>query len=122
MAGRGDARVQPIWAEDVAACAIAALARPPARFELAGPETMTVRHALALALRARGHERRLLPVPLSVLRPVLRAYQALAGPTALVTWEEVLQQAITMTTPRGTADAEALGVRPRAMAEVYARS
>jgi NADH dehydrogenase len=120
IAGRGDALVQPIWAEDVAACAIAALDRPPARFELAGPETMTVRRALALALHARGHDRRVAGVPLSVLRPVLRAHQALAGPAALVTWEEALQQAIAMTTPRGTADAEALGVTPRRMAEVHA--
>jgi NADH dehydrogenase len=120
MAGRGDAHVQPIWADDVAACALAALARPPGRFELAGPQTTTVRRALAAALRAHGHARRLVPVPLSALRPLLRAHEALAGPTALVTWEEALQQAIAMTTPRGTADAEALGVRPRAMAEVYA--
>jgi len=119
IAGRGDVPVQPIWAEDVAACALAARERPPGRFELAGPDTMAAREATRLALRLRGHERRLVPVPLPVLRPALRAYEALAGPTALVTWEEALQQAIGMTTPRGTADAEALGVTPRRMAAVY---
>jgi NADH dehydrogenase len=121
LAGRGGARVQPIWAEDVAACALAALERPPGRFELAGPQTLTGREFLALALRARGHDRPLVPVPLAVLRPLLRAYEALAGPAAAITWEEALQRTVPMTTPRGTADAEALGVRPLTMAEVYGR-
>jgi NADH dehydrogenase len=119
IAGRGDARLQPIWSEDVAACVLAALDRPPGRFELAGPEEMTAREALARMLRAHGHARRIVPVPLPVLKPVLRAYEALAGPTALVTWEEALQGAIAMTTPRGTADAEALGITPQPMARVY---
>lgn len=117
--GRGGARVQPLWVEDAAACALAALERPPGRHELAGPDELTEREVLALVLRARGHRRRLLPVPLAVLRPLLRAYEAATGPAALVTWEEVLGLAVPLTTPRGTADAEALGVRPRRMADVY---
>jgi uncharacterized protein YbjT (DUF2867 family) len=118
MAGRGRARVQPIWAGDVAACALAALERPPGRFELAGPETLTERDVVRHILRARRRRRRLVPVPLALLRPALRAHAALAGPAAVVTWEEVVQLAVAMTTPRGTSDAEALGVRPRRMAEV----
>jgi NADH dehydrogenase len=118
LAGSGGARVQPIWAGDVAACALAALERPPARFELAGPETLTEREVVRRVLRARGRRRRLVPVPLALLRPVLLAHAAIAGPAAVVTWEEVVQLAVAMTAPRGTADAEALGVRPRRMAEV----
>jgi NADH dehydrogenase len=118
LAGRGGAQVQPIWADDVARCALAALERPPGRFELAGPDTLTEREVVALALHARGKRRRLVPVPLALLRPVLRAHTALAGPAALVTWEEVLQLAVAMTTPRGTADAVELGVQPRAMSQV----
>jgi NADH dehydrogenase len=120
LAGRGDARVQPIWAGDVAACALAALERPPGRFELAGPETLTERQVVTRVLQARGRRRRLVPVPLALLRPALRAHTAVAGPAALITWEELLQLAVPMTTPRGTADAEALGVTPRPMAEVLA--
>jgi NADH dehydrogenase len=120
LAGRGGARVQPIWAGDVADCALAALERPPGRFELAGPDTMTEREVVALALHERGRRRRLLPVPLAALRPVLRAHAALAGPAALVTWEEVLQLAVPMLAPRGTADAESLGVTPRRIADVLA--
>jgi NADH dehydrogenase len=118
LAGRGGARVQPIWAGDVADCALAALGRAPGRFELAGPETLTEREFVELALAARGRRRRLLPLPLAVLRPLLRAHEALAGPAALVTWEEVVQLAVTMTTPRGTEDARELGVDPRSPAEI----
>jgi hypothetical protein len=35
-----------------------------------------------------------------------------------MTWEEVVQLAVAMTTARGTEDALALGVEPRAMGEV----
>ena len=71
-----------------------------------------------MALRARGRRRRLLPVPLAVLRPALGALAVLAGPTAVAGWEEVLHLAVPMTTPRGTADAESLGVTPRRMAAI----
>jgi NADH dehydrogenase len=118
LAGRGGARVQPIWADDVAACVLAALERPAGRFELAGPETLTEREVVARALAARGRRRRLLPIPLALLRPLLRAHVALAGPAALVSWEEIVQLAVAMTTPRGTEDARALGVDPSAMADV----
>jgi NADH dehydrogenase len=122
IAGSGAARVQPLWVEDAAACVVAALDRPPGRHELAGPDVLTERQVVQLALRARGHRRRLVPVPLAVLRPLLRAYEAAAGPAALVTWEEVLGLAVPMVSERGTADAEALGVRPRRMRDAYPRS
>ncbi len=57
-------------------------------------------------------------VPPPLLRPALRAYEALAGPAALLTWDEAARATAGMTTPRGTADAEALGVRPRPPAAV----
>ena len=123
LAGRGRARTQPIWAEDVADCVLAALARPGeagehARFELAGPNVLTHREVVEIVLRAAGRRRRLLPVPAPLLRPLLRGYETLTGPAALATWDEAELLAITMRTPRGTADAEALGVRPRALREV----
>ena len=76
------------------------------------------REIVELALRAAQRRRRLVPVPAPVLRPVLRAYEALAGPTAIATWDEAEMLGVTMRTPRGTADAEALGVQPRALAAV----
>jgi uncharacterized protein YbjT (DUF2867 family) len=123
LAGRGRARTQPIWAEDVADCVLAALERPGdarehARFELAGPNVLTHREVVEIALRAANRRRRLLPVPAPLLRPLLRGYETLTGPAALATWDEAELLAVTMRTPRGTADAESLGVRPRALREV----
>jgi NADH dehydrogenase len=122
LAGRGRARTQPIWAEDVVDCVLAALERPGdeqhARFELAGPDVLTHREVVELALRAAHRRRRLLPVPPPLLRPLLRGYETLTGPAALATWDEAELVAVTMRTPRGTADAEALGVHPRALAAV----
>jgi hypothetical protein len=57
-------------------------------------------------------------VPAPLLRPLLRGYETLTGPAALATWDEAELLAVTMRTPRGTADAEALGVHPRALAAV----
>src|SRR3954447_7344993 len=123
LAGLGRARTQPIWAEDVADCVVAALDRPPggerhARYELAGPDVLTHREVAELALRAGRRRRRLVPIPAALLRPLLRGYEALAGPTAVATWEEAELLGVTMRTPRGTADAEALGVHPRRLAAV----
>jgi uncharacterized protein YbjT (DUF2867 family) len=123
LAGRGRARTQPIWAEDVADCVLAALdrsgeERSHARFELAGPDVLTHREVVELALRAAHRRRRLLPLPAPLLRPLLRGYETLTGPAALATWDEAELLAVTMRTERGTADAEALGVRPLSVAAV----
>jgi uncharacterized protein YbjT (DUF2867 family) len=111
LAGAGDARVQPIAAADVAACLLAALDRPApggaATHDLAGPLELSWR-----AFTAFAGGRRALRVPPLVLRPALRAYEALAGPAALLTWDEAARATAAMTTPRGTADAVALGVTP----------
>src|SRR3954463_4163030 len=91
LVGRGIARTQPLWAEDAADCVLAALERPPdghRRLELAGPETLRQREVVRLVLSAAGRRRRTVPVPLTALRTALRAEEALAGPTALVTWDE----------------------------------
>jgi len=123
LAGRGRGQTQPIWAEDVADCVLSALERTGeegahARFELAGPDVLTHREVVEVALRAAHRRRRLLPVPAPLLRPLLRGYETLTGPAALATWDEAELLAVTMRTPRGTADAEALGVRPQALAAV----
>jgi uncharacterized protein YbjT (DUF2867 family) len=119
LAGPADARVQPICAADVAGCLLAVLgrrARGHERHELAGPHELSWRGFAALAARGR-----VLAVPPVALRPALRAYEALAGPAALLTWDEAARATAGMTTPRGTAGAASLGVTPRAPAEVLAR-
>ncbi|HYM58167.1 MAG TPA: NAD(P)H-binding protein [Solirubrobacteraceae bacterium] len=123
LTGLGRARTQPIWADDVADCVMAALdARTGTerheRFELAGPETLTHREIVELALRGARRPRRLVPIPQALLRPLLRGYETMTGPAALATWDEAELLAVSMLAQRGTADAEALGVRPRALAAV----
>jgi uncharacterized protein YbjT (DUF2867 family) len=119
LLGAGRARTQPIWADDVADCILAALDDGAlGRFELAGPDVLTHRDVARLVLRASHRRRRLLPVPLAVVRPLLRAHETLAGPTAFATWDEAQLLTAEMLTTTGTADAERLGVAPRRMAEV----
>jgi uncharacterized protein YbjT (DUF2867 family) len=124
LMGAGGARTQPIWADDVADCVIRVLETgdaADARYELAGPDVLTHRDVARIVLRAANRRRRLLPVPVGIARRLLRAHEALAGPTAFTTWDEAQLLTATMLTAAGTADAERLGVRPRRMADVLAR-
>ena len=117
--GTGSARLQPIWADDVADCVVSALDdRAAGRFELAGPDVLSHRQIVQLTLRGAHRRRRLISVPLTLVRPLLRAHETLAGPTAFATWDEAELLTVPMLTPNGTADAERLGVRPRRMADV----
>jgi uncharacterized protein YbjT (DUF2867 family) len=121
VSGSGRALYQPIWAEDVADCVAAALREPGPRrrsFELAGPETLSYDDIVRVAMRPTGRRRRLLHVPLPVVRASLRVLRRLAGPKVFATWEEAELMEEPMTTPRGTADAESLGVRPLPMGSV----
>jgi uncharacterized protein YbjT (DUF2867 family) len=122
ISGSGRAEYQPIWAEDVADCVLAALGdRNPGarRFELAGPQVLSYDEIVKVALRSFGRRRRLLHLPLPLVKASLKAVEAVAGPTgAFATWEEAELMEVPMTTPRGTEDAERLGVRPRTMAQV----
>ena len=120
LVGRGIARTQPIWAEDMADAVLAAIEAPDGhrRFELAGPETLTQREVVRLVLASSGRRRRALPLPLAGLRAALRAEETLAGPTSLITWDEAQLLAVEMLAARGTEDARTLGVNPRKMATV----
>jgi uncharacterized protein YbjT (DUF2867 family) len=123
LSGAGRAVYQPIWAEDVADCVLAALGRAQDgatgdRHELAGPDTLTHEAMVRIALRSFGRPRPIVHVPVGVVRRALRATELLLGPAAFATWEEAELLEVSMTARRGTADAEALGVRPQAMAAV----
>ena len=124
IAGSGKARFQPIWAEDVADCLVAVLERPGTedrtQFDLAGPESLSYDEVVRVALRPVGRERRLLHVPMPVVRSSLRALQRVTGPAAFATADEADLMEEPMVTSRGTADAEALGVTPLRMSAVLA--
>ena len=121
ISGSGRAHYQPIWAEDVADCVISALrATGPRRraFELGGPEVLSYDEIVEAALAASGRRRPLLHVPLPLVRASLRALRAVVGPKVFATWEEAELMEEPMTSPRGTADAESLGVTPLRMSAV----
>jgi NADH dehydrogenase len=121
VSGTGRARFQPIWAEDVAACTEAALEGDGARksrYELAGPDLLSYDQIAHLVSRASGRDRPLVHVPLNVVRVGLNGLRRVVGDAAFATWEEVELMEVPMTTERGTADAEELGVTPRRMADV----
>jgi uncharacterized protein YbjT (DUF2867 family) len=121
ISGTGRTRYQPIWAGDVADCVIAELDRGPdgrRRFDLAGPETLSYDDIARVALRAFGRQRRLLHVPLPIVRTGLRTVQLVSRQKAFATWEEAELMEIPMTSPRGSADAESLGVHPLRMSAV----
>jgi uncharacterized protein YbjT (DUF2867 family) len=118
LTGRGVARSQPLWAEDAADGIAAALASRPERVELAGPELLSHRDVVELMLHAHRRRRRLVPIPLAALRPALRAFETLAGPTTFATWDEALMLAVPMVSARGDADLRGLGIEPRRMADV----
>jgi uncharacterized protein YbjT (DUF2867 family) len=125
IAGDGETRFQPIWAEDVADCVMAALDRSPGpsenghrAFDLAGPETLSYDEIAELALRPTGRRRPLLHVPMPAVRAGLRGLERLVGPPVFATAEEAELMDEPMTSPRGTADAESLGVNPLRMSAV----
>jgi uncharacterized protein YbjT (DUF2867 family) len=121
VSGSGRALYQPIWAEDVADCVLAALAASGPRrraYDLAGPETLSYDDIVRRLLAATARRRRLLHVPLPLVRASLRVLRKLGGPRVFATWDEAELMEEPMTTPRGTTDAESLGVRPLAMASV----
>ncbi len=127
VSGRGRAAFQPIWAEDVAACVIAALRGDGAgradgarheRYELAGPQTLSHSEIVRTLLRSLDRRRPLLHVPTPVVSRALRALERAAGSRAFATWDEAELMETSMTSTRGTADAQALGVQPQPMATV----
>ena len=140
VSGRGNARFQPIWAGDVAKCAVAALARGgtgPAegdgtpggsgaaseavRYELAGPEVLTYNDMSDLVSRLAGRPRPLVHVPLPLVRGGLIALRRMFGEAVFATWEEAELMEVGMVSLRGTADAELLGVTPGRMTTVLSR-
>lgn len=138
VSGRGRALYQPIWAEDVADCVVAALhghgeeaagspngerrhggeRRSRWRYELAGPETLSHNDLVRIVLRSMNRRRPLVHVPTAIVSRALRLIERLSGPSAFATWDEAELMEVPMVTPRGAADVEELGVRPARMPAV----
>jgi uncharacterized protein YbjT (DUF2867 family) len=122
VSGRGRARFQPIWAEDAADCVLASLrdtgGERRRRYELAGPETLSHTEIISTVLRALRRNRPLLHVPTPLVSRGLRLLEAAMGPRAPATWDEAELMEVSMLSRRGSADVEALGVKPQRMSAV----
>jgi uncharacterized protein YbjT (DUF2867 family) len=120
ISGSGRAVFQPIWADDVADCVMAALERPGtgARYELSGPDTVSYDEIVQLVLQALGRSRPLVHVPLSLVSRSLRSLESLMRTKAFATWDEAELMEISMTAIRGVGDANVLGVAPRPLRDV----
>jgi NADH dehydrogenase len=125
ISGSGRAAFQPMWAEDAADCVMAALtggahaaAAVGSRYELAGPETLSYEAIVRCALDSFRRRRRIVKLPVALVRPALELLELLAGPGAFATWDEVELLQVTLIAPGGTADAESLGVTPKPMRTV----
>ncbi len=69
-------------------------------------------------LRSLNRKRALLHVPTPIVSRALRALERVGGPGVFATWDEAELMETAMTSARGAADAEALGVTPQRMAAV----
>lgn len=121
ISGEGEARFEPIWAEDVARCVVAELERDAdrsRRLELAGPEVLSYDEIARVVAHSAGRDRPLLHVPLGLVHYGLAGLRRLVGEKAFATWEEAELMEVPMVSERGTADAEQLGVTPRPLAAV----
>lgn len=111
VSGSGRALYQPVWAEDVANAVVNSLSSENSTYELAGPEVLSYNDIVKTVLRAQRRRRRLVHVPLPIVRASLKVLR-------FATWEEVELLEEPMVTERGTADIETLGVTPSSMPAV----
>ncbi len=119
VSGDGQARFEPIWANDAARCVVAALERDGRqRYELAGPEALSYDEMSDLVSQVAGRPRSLVHLPLPLVRSGLIAIRSVFGEAVFATWEEAELMEVPMISERGTADAEELGVKPRRMGDV----
>jgi NADH dehydrogenase len=127
VSGSGHAQYEPIWALDAAGAVLGLLAKngngrePHRRLELAGPERLSYDQIVRTYLNVKDRRRRLVHVPLPLVRWGLKAVEEIQGSLAFATWDEAELMEIPMVSERGTADAEALGVHPLPMEYVLRR-
>jgi uncharacterized protein YbjT (DUF2867 family) len=124
VSGSGHAVCQPIWADDVADCVMAALRSGEdgpgvhERYELAGPETLSYNDVINAVLRSLDRERPLMPIPTPITSRALRLLERGMRTHTPVTWDEAELLEANLVSKHGMADAQALGVSPQPMDSV----
>lgn len=112
----GRTRFQPIAADDVARCVVAALsdgAHAGRVYEIGGPERLTYREILERVMQALGVHRIPVPVPMALMKPVVPVMARLL-PDPPVTPDELAQLAYDNVTDPDSVR-RAFGFEPQAM-------
>ena len=84
--GGAQARLQPVWVQDLAAALVNALDAPASigrSYEICGPTIYTLRELVAFAARAAGHPRPVLGLPPALAQLLALLLERLPGPTLL---------------------------------------
>lgn len=122
LIGPGDARFQPIWAEDAADAITAVLlkgyATPGAPIALVGPESLSRDQIVRLVQRHHGRRRPLLHLPQRPMKRLLDLQERQFGQAAPATWDQIAMQLESVLSPAGTRDLSVVGVTPLPMADV----
>ena len=115
VVGNGKARVQPVFVGDVAAAAVAVLARPDTArsvFELGGPRIYTYRELAALTLLETGRQKPIIGVPAALMK--VAAFFAQHLPVPPLTYDQVDLLTHDNVVRAGAKDLAALGITPTA--------
>lgn len=118
--GAADARLQPVWVQDLAAALAEVLLRPEAvgqTYEIAGPRELTLAELVRLAGRICGHQRPVLPLPHALATLQALFMECLPGEPLLS--RDNLASLSVPNVPSGRLPGlEALGIRPSSLEAV----
>ena len=119
VVGSGRAKVQPVFVGDVAAAAVAVLARPDTAksvFELGGPRVYTYRELAALTLREIDRHKPIIGVPAGLMKVAafFAEFPAMLGLTPQITRDQVDLLLHDNVVRPGAKDLVSLGLTPTA--------
>jgi NADH dehydrogenase len=115
LAGRGSAKVQPVYVGDVGDAVAAVLARPDTAksvFELGGPRVYSYREIAALVLREIGRKKPIIGVPAGLMK--LGAFFAQFLPVPPITPDQVELMTLDNVVRAGALSLATLGIQPTA--------
>jgi NADH dehydrogenase len=122
LIGRGQTRLQPVHADDVAAATCRSLRDPASAaltYELGGPDSYTLRQILELILTRTGHRRVFIGIPFAVAAPLARLLERL--PSAPLTLAQVDLLRSDNVPARDAPGLRHLGIQPHKLTDTIAR-
>jgi uncharacterized protein YbjT (DUF2867 family) len=118
LIGGGQTRFQPVYVGDVAAAILAALENPATAgrtYDLAGPETYTLKSLFQLILKETGRRRWLMPVPFGLAAFHAALHDLLPLPNPLITRDQVRMLRRDAVAEPGMPGLNELGIAPTAL-------